>query len=118
MEPTSPAEYGLIGFLLILIWRVMGIGSSLFIAKKNPPPGQTTVGLACQQDPRHFQRIREIHEMTLDTDKKKAAGDFGCAWQGRDEVRDSLELQRQLLKAIQELTAELRLTRNGGSGHK
>lgn len=114
MSPTSPIEYGLTGFLLILVWRVLSIASSLFLAKKVPAQ---TAGLACQQDPRHFQRIKELHEMTMDTEKQKVSGKFGCAWQGRDEVRDSLELQRQLLKAIQELTLELRLTRNG-SGAK
>ena len=58
-------------------------------------------------------QIEEMHAMTTDTEKQKQQGQFGCAWRGRDEVRDLMEIMRSLVHATEELTDELRITRNG-----
>lgn len=117
----SPVEFGLIGFLLILIWHVLNIGKQLFLAKQRD--GQTT---PCHADPTYAQRLRDIHEYVEDTGHRIDRGEFSCRWD-REEVRDMLDVtkrqnevsQRQVVAMeamIQEmrlLRQELVLTRNG-----
>lgn len=103
-------DFGVTIALLIVIYRGLTLASQLYAAKKIPQPM-----LACQQDPKHFQRIMEIHEMTVDTEKNKLAGNFQCLFKDRDEVRDLMDIMKQNVQATKDLTIELRLTRNDNS---
>ncbi|RKZ20203.1 hypothetical protein DRQ50_00155 [bacterium] len=117
--PTSlaPTEYGLIGFLLILVWKVLGVGQQLFLARRG---AGDSLPYPCAKDPVHFQRIKEMHQMAKADETDKARGMYGCQWKDRDEVRDLLELMRKSIHAsnnqthaIKALTDEMRLERNG-----
>ena len=107
-------DLGITGLVLIGAWYALSIVRQTFLGTRTP-----TASSMRQMD---HQRIKDIHRMSTDTDNHKKAGDYSCVWRGRDEVRDSLELQRdvldmptQLLTALKDLTTELRLARNGGS---
>jgi hypothetical protein len=82
--------------------------------------------LACQVDPSHFQRIRDIEKGVRSIDHRwttqdKLAlkdihdhvsnGDFKCKWTNRDEVRDLQEAIRGLTTAVKLNTK----TMNGNS---
>jgi len=105
MDQPNLTEFGVIGVVLIVLFWVMKFATDMMLAKKAQPA-------ACV-DPIIKQQIREIHTMTADTEKQKDSGHFACAWRGRDEVRDLMEIMRQLVHATEELTAELKITRNG-----
>jgi len=109
-------DFGVTITLLIVIYRALTIVSQIYVSKKIPTP--VIANLACQQDPKHFQRIQEIHSMTLSTEQDKAHGRFSCQFKDRDEVRDLMEIMRQNVQATKDLTIELRLARNGNSRAK
>jgi hypothetical protein len=109
MEPVNVTEFGVTGIVLIVLFWVMKFASDMLSKKTgNGRPGNGTC-----LDPIAKQQIRELHTMTTDTEKQKDSGHFNCAWRGRDEVRDLMEIMRQLVHVTEELTLELRLTRNG-----
>lgn len=107
--------------LLVVVYRGLGILAKMYIPRLNPPPPPAAISmLACQQDPKHYQRIEEMHAMTMKTETEKADGKFNCNWKDRDEVRDMIEAMRTnvtamgaVTKALTDLTSELRLNRNG-----
>lgn len=125
-EPTSWADYGLTGLVVVsMIWLVWKLLTDR--ADEDPPanPGGIPPALACHWDPQHFQRIQDIHGTVKAWDRKVAGGEFGCAWRGRDEVRDLLEAIRasrsandrnaqateRLTRSVDSLVEEIR--RNG-----
>lgn len=108
-------DLGITLTILIVIVRAAEFGLKLWLSKKIPTPKTQSVTLACQQDPMHYQRIKEMHQATMDTEKKKQHGDFECMFKDRDEVRDLIEMIRASVQATKELTQEMRLTRNGKS---
>lgn len=110
LDKLNALDFGVTLALLLVIHKALSIGGQYWL-NRNAPPLAT---LACQQDPAHFQRIKEMHKAIMDTEEKKLRGDFGCKFNNRDEVRDLLEIMRQNTEALKMLTQELRLTRNGG----
>ena len=106
MDQPNLTEFGVIGVVLIVLFWVMKFATDIMLSKKAHTQYRCV-------DPIIKQQIREIHTMTTDTEKQKDGGHFACAWKGRDEVRDLMEIMRQMVHATEELTAELKLTRNG-----
>jgi len=116
---VSPLEFGLIGFLLILIWHVLNIGKQLFLASKKPASS-----FPCMADPAYPKKIQDLHDYMEDASHRIDRGEFSCRW-NREEVRDLLEAttkqaevsQRQAeaaqrqVSAIETLTNEIRLLR-------
>lgn len=116
---TNPLEFSVVATSLILVWKLLDVAKQLFLSNKVPVANQN---LACQQDPLHFQRIKEIHKYTEDTQTDIAAGKFSCQWKDREEVRDYIEASRNSTKALEEVSSELKLltqelvkTRNGST---
>lgn len=101
MDPQL-MEFGVVGLALIVIYRLLGIGQQVILSKKGLI--STQAATPCQVDPMYVQRIVEIHQMTKDTEQKKAEGQFKCQFKGRDEVRDLLESIRTLTIAVERLT--------------
>lgn len=127
-QVANPMEFGVIGGILIALYKSLDFAKIMALKKRGV--GDTRNGtptLVCQQDPIHHQRIREIHQYTSKVGDLIASKELGCQWQDREEVRDYMELQRKLLDhtvmqieagkmvtvALNALTAELRLNRNG-----
>ncbi len=122
----NPLQFGLVGFVLILMWYVLNVGKTLFLASKERNR-EADSPLACQQDPLHFQRIREIHEFIKHTGDQVNMGEFSCQWKDREEVRDYIEVAKKQVTALESfgrsletvsselrlLRQELVLTRNG-----
>lgn len=114
---TTPEELGVVGALLIFMWKVLGVVQQAYLSRKvksGDPDDHgipTMSPLACQVDPTHFQRIKEIHEYTEGVQKDIASGAFSCAWQDRDEVRDLREELRELTKSMRVLNTTIK---NGG----
>lgn len=116
---SSPLDYGIVGFALLLVWQVLSVVKILILSKKME---QTQGTFACQTDPLYPNRVKEIHECMNGMKEKILHGDFQCNWKDREEVRDFMEALREQTKAAHEttgaihaLTRELRLTRNGKS---
>ncbi len=107
MDQPNLTEFGVIGVVLIVLFWVMKFATEMLAAKRIP-----TTGYRCV-DPIIKQQIKAIHTMTADTEKQKDGGHFNCAWRGRDEVRDLMEIMRRMVHATEELTEELKRTRNG-----
>ena len=108
---SNPLEYGVVGIILLVIWKLLGVAQTLFLAKRVEPAANLI----------HHLQIEEIHKMTEATEKQKNEGKFNCQWENRDEVVRSVEAHGRHTEALQtltleikELTRELRLTRNGG----
>lgn len=112
-------ELGGLGLVFMLLWRISGI----FQYKITGKIGQTRDGqmteMQCMIDPTHFARIKE---MSFDVKKIKQYTDsnievmeqvrkgvqgekFGCVWDGRDEVRDLMDLLKEQTRAVRENTA-------------
>ena len=109
LKELHALDFGLTMMFLIVVYKALTIGGQYWLNKKMPSAST----LACQADPMHFQRIKEMHEATMDTEKRKQQGDFQCQFKDRDEVRDLLEQMRANTVAIRELTQELKMIRNG-----
>ena len=107
MDQPNLTDFGVVGVVLIVLFWVMKFATEMIASKKIPTPNGRCL------DPIVRQQIRELHTMTMDTEKQKDGGHFNCAWRGRDEVRDLMEIMRSLVHATEELTAELKITRNG-----
>lgn len=107
----AAVELGVVGVALIVVYRMTEVLKIMFLKTRAPGAVQATqFAMACQTDPRHFQRIREVHEMMLSQDEGIKRGEFKCQWKDRDEIRD-------LLEAIRALTLQLRVANNGnGAG--
>ena len=117
MNPHA-LDYGLVSFALILIYKMLEIGKQLFLAKKINGVGAadsripTMTPLACQVDPVHFSRIKDMDATCKKIDSAFDRGEMGCAWTGRDEVRDMLESIRELTGEIKALRTEMQNGRN------
>jgi len=105
--------------MLLTVYIMGRVGVAVWRYRQEKPM------LECQADPQHFQRIREIHKMTCDTESKKNHGEFNCQFKDRDEVRDMLELMKRGNRATEKLSdemanlaKEIRLTRNGSRAHR
>ena len=112
--PTVAPEYldlGVTGLLLIVVFQGLSFLKMLY-ASRQAPTGFTGT-LACQTDPKHFERIKEIHAHTKTVQKNIDTGEFKCAWEGRDEIRDFRESLTRNADATEALAVELRLTRTG-----
>lgn len=119
MEPTkSLLDLGIVGLALLVAYKGLDILGSVLLSKKaaataaampstTVPPHMMTP-LACQSDPQHFERIRETHNLVQQQAAQLANGKLGCAWKGRDEVRDMLESMRALTTAVGALAEEMR----------
>lgn len=129
----SWAQYGLAGLVagscFALAWRVLDRAWAVVEAKVSSSPSSLTGSppgfLACQVDPLHFQRIREVHEKVESWDVRVQRGDFSCVWRDRDEIRDLLETLRssstetrnalrEMTRALRSLEAQLRTNAGGG----
>lgn len=116
-------EFGAIGFALMIIWRLTGILQYKWTGRqiKNGDIPMMTP-LACQVDPQHFQRIINIDSKT-DTIRNYTvanepamrkvrdgvgAGTFSCVWKDRDEVLMHVSAMRELTKAMNALTVEIK----------
>lgn len=113
---VNPLQFGLVGFVLILMWYVLNVGKTLFLASKAKEKDISP--LVCQQDPLHFQRIREIHDYVKSTETQINHGEFSCQWKDREEVRDYIELTKkqlavseQVVKAMDGVVREMQLLR-------
>ena len=118
---SSPLDYGILGGVLILLYLVVDFLKAVILKRKGAQ-NDYAPRLVCQQDPIHHERIKEIHAMTVDTEKRKDDGDYNCHWKNRDEVMRFIIAQEnqttateKVITALNALTAELRLTRNGKS---
>lgn len=112
---VSALELGIVGLALIVMWKITDAGKQLFLASKVPQ-----MDPACPRDPILGQYIKEIHDYTETVQTQIAQGEFQCQWRDRDEVRDFMEIMKNQItaskaqtRAINELTAEMRATRNG-----
>lgn len=122
MPPKEILDLGLTGLALIVVWKVLDFAKWVLLKKQGVSSNGTPLmsALACQMDPQHFAHIKEVHEMmsdaqdTVKTDhatlqalKRQAEQGGFCAWHGRDEVRDLLELMRTLVTEIRGLRGDL-----------
>lgn len=113
-------DLGLTGLVLVVVAMGLRLGLSLWLDKRK----QNTL-LECQADPAHFQRIREIHKWTENTERRKQRGDFACQFRDRDEVRDFKEILTHSAQAtdrlsmeMRQLTAEIRASREANGKAK
>jgi len=120
MEQPNLTEFGVIGVVLIVLFWVMKFASTFFMAKKTDrcPEYMELTKLVREMhvlysDPMVRQQIKELHTMTLETEKQKNKGHFNCVWRGRDEVRDLMDTMKHMVEATEALTVEMRLSRNG-----
>jgi len=127
MVDSAALEFGVVGLVLIILYRVLEVGKTILLAKKingndNVHVAARQSTLACQVDPTHYNRIKiidgNIRSIMEYTDKNKeimgevrkavAAEKFQCLWKDRDEIRDFLEGYHGLTKAMIDLTDEVK----------
>lgn len=122
---------GLTALLILFVYSVKLFFA--FIMARMNIDAPSKVEFRCPNGETHARYIEELHQMTLDTEKKKDAGHFGCVMKSRDELNAITDMQKhtaeavsslqvgneKLLEAMQELavemkavSTELRLTRN------
>lgn len=108
MQGVDPniVELSVAALAMIVVYRLLGFLQHLMLHKRGI--NTTPTSLACQSDPMHFQRIREIHAYTQGVQQQIARGDFNCAWRDRDEVRDLLESMRNLTTVMTELVQQMK----------
>jgi hypothetical protein len=106
---SNIGEFGAAGAILLVMWKLLDLLVNVMRGRNKETLNMTP--LACQEDPRHYQHIRENHGMlqevltfTSSANKKMDQGAYSCAWQGRDEIRDFRD-------SITELTSETKLLR-------
>lgn len=111
-------QLGLVGMSVALVWKVLDVGTKMFLSKLGVAP--TLPATACQTDPVYPQRLKEVHRWMREQHENINRGDLNCQWKDRDEVRDMIDMMRQLVEATKEnaresrvLSSELRKTRNG-----
>ena len=98
---ASPLEYGVIGGILVAIWRLLDVAKVMFLNRK---------GVAADGDITHQQiltvlvGIAERQKRVDNLIGPKGEGPFDCAWHGRDEVN-------KFMVAIDNLATETRLLR-------
>lgn len=113
----NPAEFGLVGFSLLIVWKILEVMKTQYLMKRGiSDAGNVEIKTACMVDPMYPQRIKEVHESITKIDQGIASGIFQCAWKGRDEVRDLLEIQRTLIAEMKLLREEMVRTRKNGAG--
>ena len=117
---TSPLDYGLIGAVLILLYKVIDFLKAVLLKKRGIQDDHAPIAMPCLLDPIHHERIKEIHQMCVDTERHKDEGDYRCQWKNRDEVirfivaqENQIKASEKVITALNALAAELRLTRNG-----
>lgn len=117
MSIETIGEFGVAGVLIVLVYKLLELVVTLFKGEKKAPL-LTMTPLACQTDPKHFQRNMETHGMvkkvlgwTDDIKESVNQGEFSCAWQGRDEIRDFRESISALGQSGEALVVEMRLLR-------
>ena len=142
----NPTPMGLLAIALAILW-VFSRGAwrllDSWLARKfdargwpMSPQGVPLMSpMACQIDPKHFERIREMDARTLRTAELTehisealdahrehyhenvatavASGAFSCAMRGRDEVNSLFELLRNIAEKLDRVADELEKTRNG-----
>ena len=129
LAPNTPEimEYSLAAVSLILVWKLLDVAKSLFLA--NRIATSPSSNFACQQDPKYGERIRRIDQRMLDVHTytegvqlQIAKGEFGCQWKDREEVRDYIDITKRQVEVQEAMVAELKLlrqelviTRNGRS---
>lgn len=96
-------EFGLVGLVLIVVYRMLGIMQHMILARKGISNGQT--------EPRYYEHIKEIHALATRANNEISTGKFNCAWHDREEVRDLKTSMQALTTAMTELTAEMRARR-------
>lgn len=109
MPTKEILDLGLVGIALVLLWKGLDIIRLQMTTKKLAAYDGIPLmsPLACQIDPQHFAHVLEAHDMLLTMKEQIAAGNFGCAWKGRDEVRDLLEIMKTLVVEIKGLRRDL-----------
>lgn len=109
--PTDIAELGIVAFALMVVWKLLDVGKQVFLTKRIIN-GNVKVPvmspLACQVDPQHFGRIKEIHKYTENVSERIARGQFSCEWKDRDEVRDFAQSIKDLTNEIKGLRLDLK----------
>ena len=114
----DPMQFGLVGFVLILMWKVLDVGVKLTLAKRGTVTTSSTTTATpaiCQMD---RQLLKDIHTHTVGVQKQIDQGHFSCQWKSRDEIRDLLDAIKDQTRAMIALSEELRKTRNGnGANH-
>ncbi len=108
MAQYSLLDLGIVGLALIILFKMLDVVKCLILSKRGVDgyaPSQST--LACQIDPQHYQRIRDIYTMAKEHGASIASGKFDCVWKDRDEVRDLLESMRRLSESMDKLTKAL-----------
>lgn len=114
MPDMNLVDWGVAGVLLMFIWKLLGILSAQYMSKRNISPTMTP--LACQIDPQHYQRIKDIHGYTQSVSRMIDQGAFACQWKDRDEIRDLLDAMKEQTREMRVLASELRKSRNGYDG--
>lgn len=89
MMDYSLVDLGGLGLGLMLTWKVLDFAKQILLAKKGNGPSDI-----------YQQRIKEIHDYTEGVKLSIARGEFACAWQGRDEVLNMINLQERMLEAM------------------
>lgn len=87
--------------------QLLGIVKQIVLEKVNGKEEEKVpymTPLACQVDPVHFQRVKEMGQSIGRWDDMIQRGEFSCVWKSRDEVRDYIESQRLLHNSLKELT--------------
>ena len=132
---TSPLDYGLIGAVLILVYKLIDVLKAVML-KRHGICDDHAPHIGAEESRELFQYIKEIHSYTGKVGQLIDSGKLGCRWRDRDEVKDTVEFQKRvtevhdkqtdmmeklsdtmgvLIVEIKALSVELRLTRNGKS---
>ena len=130
---TSPLDYGLVGAVLILLYKLIDFLKAVML-KKHGICDDHAPHVGADKTQELFQYIKEIHSYTGKVGQLIDSGKLGCQWKDRDEVRDNMEFQKRvtevhdkqtdmmeklsatmvvLIAEIKALSTEMRLTRNG-----
>ena len=109
-------DYGVVGFALIIIWKLLDIGKHLFLNKKGLAPSipvDFNIHTPhCKYDPLYAKRVEYLEKSINNMDLLIAEGRFDCQWKGRDEIRDLLEIMRGLATATENNTNEVKALAN------
>lgn len=102
-------DFGLTITVLIVVYRALTLISQVWVAKKlpNQPNGNG------HESANYL--VKEIYKATMDTEKRKQQGHFSCQFKDRDEVRDLIDSMKHVVVALNDLTKELRRTRESGN---
>jgi len=108
-QPAGAAEWGLLGFSLMIIWKLLDVGKIVFLTKRAENGNGNKAVLSSASDILHHEMVKDIHDYTESVQHMIASGRFECQWKDRDEVRDLLETLRSLMTAIEKNTVQMEM---------